>query len=215
MAGERWAESLEYAEELFAAESDVQGWIRAEMEARGLPMIQVSPIEGRLLGFFCAAIGARRILEVGTLGGYSALWLLSLVSESAQLVTLEIDPDHEALAAEAFSSAGVTGRVDQRLGAAIDLLQDLAEESAFDVVFLDADKVNYPRYLELCTPLLRSGGLLMADNVFWEGKVVDAAATDPDTVGMREFNRLLAADRRYDACMVPVRDGLAVARKRD
>lgn len=214
MAGERWAESVEYAERLFAPESDAQRWIRTEMEARDLPMIQVSPIEGRLLGFFCAAVGAQRILEVGTLGGYSALWLLSLVSKSAQLVTLEINPDHAALAAEAFRMAGVSEQVEQRLGAAGDILQDLAEEPAFDAIFLDADKANYPRYLEQCTPLLRPGGLLIADNTFWEGKVVDLSATDPDTVGMREFNRLLATDILYDACMIPVRDGLAVARKR-
>jgi O-methyltransferase len=184
------------------------------MQALDLPMIQVSPIEGRLLGFLCAAVGAQRILEVGTLGGYSALWLLSLVSKSARLVTLEINPDHAALAAKAFRMAGVSEQVDQRLGPATDLLPSLAEEPTFDAVFLDADKVNYPRYLSQVTPLIRSGGLLIADNVFWEGKVVDPSATDPDTVGIREFNRLLAADVRYDTCMVPVRDGLAVARKR-
>ncbi|MEN8145246.1 MAG: O-methyltransferase, partial [Gemmatimonadota bacterium] len=215
MAGERWAESLTYAEDLVAPESDVQRWIRHEMEARGFPMIQVSALEGRLLGFFCAAVGAERILEVGTLGGYSALWLLSLVPDSARLVTLEINPDHAALAAEAFFAARVSDRVDQRLGPAADLLQDLAAEPTFDAVFLDADKVSYPRYLELCTPLIRPGGLLIADNVFWDGKMVEPSENDDaSTAGVREFNRQLAVDVRYDTCIVPVRDGLAVARKR-
>lgn len=204
-----------YATRLNAPESDAMRWVRAEMEARGLPMIQVSPLEGRLLAVLAAAAGVRRLLEIGTLGGYSGLWLLSLLPDDARLVTLEKDPEHAAVAREAFRRAGVDDRVRIVEGDARRTLDDVGGGGAFDLVFVDADKEAYPRYRERAAELLRPGGLLLADNVFWKGRVADPGEDpDPATRAILAFNRELAEDPRFDAVLVPVRDGLAVARLR-
>lgn len=207
-----WQECVAYAEKLFAGEGQVHGWILRELEARGLPLIQVSPLEGRLLALLARAIDARRLLEIGTLGGYSALWLLSLLSPEARLTTVERDPACAALAREAFERAGEAGRVELLVGDARDEVPRLLGGPAFDLVFIDADKQSYPEYLEWSRSLLRPGGLVIGDNAFWDGLVVDPAAGDGDTAGVREFNRRLAEDPRFQGVIVPIRDGLAVAR---
>lgn len=203
-----------YAEALYARETETQGWIREELEARGLPRIQVSPLEGRLLAVLARSVGARRLLEVGTLGGTSALWLLSLLPEGARLVTLERNPEHARLAREAFRRAGEDGRTELREGDARDALAALREGPPFDLVFVDADKEGYPAYLEAATELLAPGGILLADNTFWEGRVTEEEGGDAATRALRAFNRTLADDPRFEAVIVPVRDGLTVARFR-
>lgn len=204
-----------YATELNAPESEAQSWVRAEMERRGLPMIQVSALEGRLLAVLAATVGARRVLEVGTLGGYSALWLLSLLPEDARLVTLEREPEHAEVAREAFRRAGVADRVRLIEGDARETVERLVDGPPFDLIFVDADKRGYPRYRERAADLLRPGGLLLGDNAFWEGKVADPG-DDPDdaTRAIMAFNRELADDPRFDAVTIPIRDGLAIARFR-
>ncbi len=211
---EAWNACLAYAEGLVAHETEAHRWIGAELEARGLPRIQVSPLEGKLLALLAALGGARRLLEVGTLGGYSGLWLVSLLPGDARLVTIEVDPDHAALAREAFRRAGEEERIRLLEGDARELLPGLVGDAdgPFDLVFLDADKRSYPEYLERSTELLRPGGLLLGDNAFWDGRVVDDPDPDEDTRGIREFNRRLAEDPRFQATIVPVRDGLAVGR---
>lgn len=202
-----------YATELYARESEAQRWIGEELEARDLPRIQVSPLEGRLLALLARSVDATRLLEVGTLGGYSALWLLSLLPGHARLVTLERDPDHAGLAREAFRRAGEEERVEVREGDAREVLGDLPGDPPFDVVFIDADKESYPTYLERSAALMRPGGLLLADNTFWEGRVAEGSEEDdPATRGIRAFNRTLADSPRFEAVVVPVRDGLTVAR---
>lgn len=204
---------LAYATDLYARESETQRWIGEELEARDLPLIQISALEGRILALLARSIDATRLLEVGALGGYSALWLLSLLPGHARLVTLERDPDHADLAREAFRRAGEADRAELREGDARDLLGGLTGEPPFDLVFIDADKENYPAYLEEAAPLMRPGGLLLADNTFWEGRVAgDVEEADPSTRGIREFNRILADDPRFEGVIVPVRDGLTVAR---
>ena len=207
---------LEYARELFARESEVHEWIRAQIEARGFPPIHVSPLEGRILAVLAGLVGASRLLEIGTLGGYSALWLVSLLSEDARLISIENDPHHAELAREAIRRAGEEERIELRVGDARELLEneilpDPASRGAFDLVFIDADKEGYPYYLEAAADLLRPGGLLLGDNAFWEGKVVDDSARDPETEAIREFNRRLSEDRRFRGVILPVRDGLAAA----
>lgn len=204
-----------YATRLNAPECEAQAWVRAEMERRDLPMIQVSALEGRLLAVLAAAVEARRVLEIGTLGGYSGLWLLSLLPGDARLVTLEREPEHAEVAREAFRRAGVSDRVRLILGDARDTLEGLVGGPPFDIVFVDADKVGYPHYRRLAADLLRPGGLLLGDNAFWEGRVGDPG-DDPDeaTRAILAFNRELADDPRFDAVTVPIRDGLAIARYR-
>jgi predicted O-methyltransferase YrrM len=213
---------LEYARELFARESEVHEWIRAQIEARGFPPIHVSPLEGRILALLAGLVGASRplgasrLLEIGTLGGYSALWLVSLLSEDARLISIENDPHHAELAREAIRRAGEEERIELRVGDAREILgheilPDPASRGAFDLVFIDADKEGYPYYLEAAADLLRPGGLLLGDNAFWEGKVVDDSARDPETEAIREFNRRLSEDRRFRGVILPVRDGLAAA----
>lgn len=207
---------LEYARELFARESEVHEWICAQIEARGFPPIHVSPLEGRILAVLAGLVGASRLLEIGTLGGYSALWLVSLLSEDARLISIENDPHHAELAREVIRRAGEEERIELRVGDAREILEheilpDPASRGAFDLVFIDADKEGYPYYLEAAADLLRPGGLLLGDNAFWEGKVVDDSACDPATEAIREFNRRLAEDRRFRGVILPVRDGLAAA----
>ena len=161
-------------------------------------------------------LGATRLLEIGTLGGYSALWLVSLLSEDARLISMENDPHHAELALEAFGRAGEEERIELRVGDAREILEheilpDPARRGAFDLVFIDADKEGYPYYLEAAADLLRPGGLLLGDNAFWEGKVVDDSARDPATEAIREFNRRLSEDRRFRGVILPVRDGLVAA----
>ncbi len=210
---------LAYSEELFAPETEVQRWIRQQIVERGFPAIHVSPLEGRILALLARLIGAERLLEVGTLGGYSALWLMALLGEGARLITLESDPGHAALAREAFRRAGEEKRIELREGDARRMIRDglLADpdgRGSFDLVFIDADKEGYPYYLEAACELLKPGGLLLADNAYWEGKVVDASACDAATEAIRLFNRRLADDQRFEAVLLPVRDGLAAARFR-
>ena len=182
----------------------------------------MSPLEGRILALLAGLVGASRplgasrLLEIGTLGGYSALWLVSLLSEDARLISIENDPHHAELAREAIRRAGEEERIELRVGDAREILgheilPDPASRGAFDLVFIDADKEGYPYYLEAAADLLRPGGLLLGDNAFWEGKVVDDSARDPETEAIREFNRRLSEDRRFRGVILPVRDGLAAA----
>jgi len=207
---------LEYSEELFAPETETHRWIRAQMEERGLPAIHVSPLEGRILSVLARLAGAERLLELGTLGGYSALWLVSLLPAEARLITVEAEPGHAALAREAFERDGER-RIEILEGDARHVIEerilgDRGEAGSFDLIFIDADKGNYPYYLDAACKLLKSGGLLLGDNAYWEGKVVDASARDVETEAIRLFNRRLAEDPRFDGVLLPVRDGLAVAR---
>ncbi|HKK26675.1 MAG TPA: O-methyltransferase [Gemmatimonadota bacterium] len=212
----------EYIEGLYAPETEAMRWIRKELEARDLPLIQVSALQGRLMALLASIAGARRMLEIGTLGGYSGLWLLSLLPEDARLVTLEVEPAHAELAREAFARAGEERRAEVRLGDARETLRDLSGRVSFDLVFIDADKGAYPFYLEQASRLLGTGGLLLADNTLRRGKVAGApdeaasgAGEEPDaeTRALRRFNRELAEDPGFEAILVPIRDGLTVARR--
>jgi predicted O-methyltransferase YrrM len=187
-------------------------------EAAGLPSIQVSPLQGKLLHLLARAAGARRILEVGTLGGYSALWLARALPPGGKLVTLELEAKHAEVARENLARGGVGDRVEIRLGPAIASLDRLAEERAppFDLVFVDADKREYPEYLERTIPLCRPGALWIADNVVRRGDVADGASVDPYVQGVRRMTEALGRDGRLSATVVQTvgtkgYDGLALA----
>ncbi len=200
-----------YVADVFALEDDVLVDLRREMVDAGLPQIHIDASEGRLLQVLLTAVGAKTVIELGTLGGYSAIWMARALPANGRLITLELEPDRAELARRYFKRAGLDDRVEVRVGEALDLLGELAGDGPYDAVFIDADKENYPAYLEWCASHVRSGGLIIGDNAFKSGSVLDSGTSDPGVRGIREFNRRLAADPRFTSIVVPMRDGVAIA----
>jgi predicted O-methyltransferase YrrM len=174
--------------------------------AAGLRSIQVPPELGRLLGILVQATGTRRVLEIGTLGGYSAIHLARALPPDGRLISLEIDERHAQVARENLSGAGLADRAEVRVGAALDLLPALSAEAPFDLAFIDANKESYPSYLEWCMRLVRPGGMIVADNVLSHG-VMHPAADDAGGRGIAAMNEAAARDPRLSAIIVPARDG--------
>jgi predicted O-methyltransferase YrrM len=202
---------LAYAEQLFAPEDAALQEIRALQAREGLPDIAISPDEGKILAVLLVAIGARQVLEIGTLGGYSGAWMARALPDGGLLTTIEADPQHAALARRAFERAGVEDRVRLIEGNALDVLPTL--QPGYDAVFVDADKEPLEQYYRHAMRLVRRGGLLLCDNAFFNGRVTDPRDTAADVQGVRAFNRLAAGDPRLVAAVVPVRDGLVVGVK--
>lgn len=200
-----------YVRGLFATEDELLQELRYEISRRGLPEIHISAEQGRFLQVLIAAIRGRRILEVGTLGGYSALWMARALPPDGRLLTLEIDSGRAEMAREFAARAGLDRVIEVRVGEASEAMGSLDAADPFDLVFIDADKERYPLYLEEAVRLLRPGGLIVADNAFWSGKVVDEDADDAGTRAIREFNRRLAGHPELTGTIVPMRDGLALA----
>jgi predicted O-methyltransferase YrrM len=200
----------EYVSRLFAAEDDILVSLREEADRTGLPPIAVSPDTGRLLQVLLASVGARRVLEVGTLGGYSAIWMARVLPPNGSLLSIEVDPAHAAFAGRHVRRAGLDHLVEIRVGRALDVLPSLDGER-FDAIFLDADKEPLPTYFEWGLRLVRRGGLIIADNALWGGKVLDGRVTDEATRGVRELNRRMATDPRVLGILVPTHDGVAIA----
>ena len=199
----------DYISSLFAREDELLISLRDDADRSGLPPISISPDEGRLLQVLLRAIRAERVLEVGTLGGYSAIWMARALPENGELLSIELDPDHAAFAARYIGRAGLDSRVRVRVGRALEVLPSLDGEM-FDAVFLDADKEPLPTYLDWALRLVRPGGLIMADNALWGGKVIDPAVDDEQTRAVREFNRRFATEPRITGIVVPTHDGVAV-----
>ena len=199
----------DYLAALFAPEDATLLALREEADRSGLPPIAISPDEGRLLQVLLRAVGARRVLEVGTLGGYSAIWMARALPPGGTLLTLEIEPTHAEFARRHLARAGVADRVEVRVGRALDILPALDGER-FDAVFLDADKEPLPTYFEWSLRLLRPGGVLIADNALWGGRVLDDRVDDEATRAVREFNRRLATDPRVTGIVVPTHDGVGI-----
>jgi predicted O-methyltransferase YrrM/quinol monooxygenase YgiN len=200
----RWARVDDYLEDLFTPPDAALQATLDSTAAAGLPQIQVSATQGKLLHVLARAMGARRILEIGTLAGYSAIWLARALPADGRLITIELDPKHAEVARANLARAGVADRVDIRVGRAIDVLPRLAAERAdpFDLTFIDADKVGYTDYLDWAIRLSRPGSLIIADNVIRDGAIADATTGDEMVDGIRRFNAALAADRRVSATAV-------------
>ena len=162
--------------------------------AAGLPEIAVSPNQGKLLHLLARMLRARAILEIGTLGGYSTIWLARGLEKGGRVISLELDPKHAIVAQENVARARLTHMVDVHVGAALDLLPKL--EGPFDMIFIDADKPNIPAYFEWAVKLARPGALIVVDNVIREGAVADGTSTDPSVLGVRRLNEMIAADSR-------------------
>jgi predicted O-methyltransferase YrrM len=170
----------------------------------GLPSIDVAPNQGKLLYLLALMKGAKRILEVGTLGGYSTIWLARALPADGRLVTLELEPKHAEVARGNLERAREAEKVEIRVGAALDLLIALHEEGAepFDLIFIDADKKRIPAYLEWSMKLAREGTLIVVDNVVREGELVNAASEDPDVQGVRAMFEMMAAEPRLSATAI-------------
>lgn len=216
-----WANVDNYlAEHLLGDDPDLEAALAANAEA-GLPAIDVSPLQGRLLTLLARLCGARRVLEVGTLGGYSSICLARALPADGRLITLELDPHHAGVARANLDRAGLGDRVEVRVGAALDTLAQLRAEGtdAFDMVFIDADKINNAEYVRRALGLSHPGTLIMVDNVVRNGRVLDVASDDPGVVGTRRLFELIADEPRLDATAIQTVgskawDGFVLARVR-
>jgi predicted O-methyltransferase YrrM len=208
----------DYIENLFAPQDEALEAAVRESQRAGLPEIHVSPNEGKLLQLLAEMVGARRVLEIGTLGGYSAINLARGMAEDGLLISLEIDEHHAEVARESVERADLDERVEIRVGDARKLLAELAknDEGPFDLTFIDADKEGYPEYLEWALKLSRPGSLILGDNTIWGGTIINPQ--DNPTRAIYEFNERLAKDPRLSAIVLPLLrervDGLAIARVR-
>jgi predicted O-methyltransferase YrrM len=201
---DRWESVDAYLGEAVVHEPPALAAMRAAREEAGLPAIEVAPNQGKLLGMIARMIGARRVLEFGTLAGYSTSWFASAVGPGGNVTTFEIDPEHARVAADNLAAAGLADRVDIVIGPALDSVRRLAESDPepYDLVFIDADKQNNAAYLQESLPLLRSGGVLIGDNVVRGGLIVDPSASDAAVAGTRDFLAAVGAAERLDATAV-------------
>lgn len=233
MSQSKWTAVDDYFCELLQAPDKTLDATLAANSAAGLPAIDVSANQGQLLSMLARMSGARRILEVGTLGGYSTIWLARALSDAGHVVTLELSAKHAEVARKNLENAGVGDRVDVLVGPALETLDALANEAKeasasghaagggavappFDFVFIDADKSNYPGYLQAVLRLSRPGTVIVADNVVRDGEVVNAKSDDPNVIGVRAFSELLAKEPRLIATAVQTvgskgYDGFAIA----
>lgn len=214
---DQWTAVDSYIADLFLPPDAVLEAALDSSKAAGLPAISVSPAQGKLLYLLARVKGARKILELGTLGGYSTIWLARALPTDGRLISLEIDPKHAEVASANLASAGLSSSVEIRLGPALDSLQKLVAEGRgpFDLIFIDADKPGYAEYLKWCLKLSRSGTLIIADNVVRKGEVADPESKDENVQGIRKFNEALAAEKRVTTTVIQTvgckgYDGLAL-----
>lgn len=208
---------LEFVTSLIGREDAVMKAIRAETTSHGIPAINVGPDEGRILHFLVTVIGARKVVEVGTLAGYSAAWMARALPAGGRLDTIEYDPKHAAVARANLERAGVADKATVHVGAGLDVLPTLEKHAPYDLCFIDADKPGYPDYARWAARNVRSGGLVVCDNAYLFGKLhrEDLPPTDedaPKAPRMRECLRLLVDEGLFSSCaMLPTGEGMAVA----
>lgn len=200
-----------YVSQLFAGEDDVLRYVRQQTEAHGLPMINLEPNEARLLQMLVRLHGAERVVEVGTLAGYSAIWIARALPERGSLITIEHSSKHARLARANIEQAGLAHKITVLQGDGKQVLQKLAGDAPYDLVFIDADKASYPAYLNWAADNLRVGGALVADNVFWSGQILNPQSEDDH--GLVRFNRALAEHPRFESTIIEVGDGIALGVK--
>jgi predicted O-methyltransferase YrrM len=217
MSRKTWSDVDAYVGEKLLPHDEVLEAVLRANAAAGLPSIDVSPPQGKLLNLLVRMSGARRVLEIGTLGGYSTIWMARALPADGKLVTLEREPRHAAVAKANFERAGVSAIVDIRVGRALDSLPELASEQVrpFDFIFIDADKPGNPQYLEWALRLARSGSVIVLDNVIREGAVIEADSSDANVEGARRGFDFLT-DPRLDATALQTvgskgYDGFAIA----
>ncbi len=215
MSRETWTAFDAYIEDKLVAADPVLEAALAASEAAGLPAIAVSPAYGKLLHILALSIGARRIVEVGTLGGYSTIWMARALPDGGRLTTLEIDPHNAEVARKNIARAGLTAKVDIVIGSALTSLQSL--EGPFDLAFIDANKNQNPEYFAAALDRVRPGGLIIVDNVVRDGRVLNAASDDADIQGVRRLFDQMGAEPRVTVTAIQTvgvkgYDGMAIAR---
>ncbi|KOY01583.1 O-methyltransferase [Pseudomonas nunensis] len=189
---------------------------RLRDETQTLPMArwQVAPEQGQFLALLVKLTGAKRLLEIGTFTGYSAMCMAAALPEDGSLICCDIPGDYNAIARRYWEEAGLDERIDLRLAPALETLAQLEQPGVFDLIFIDADKANYPSYLEHALRLLRVGGLVIFDNTLWSGRVLESDPVSVDTRAIQKLNRALKDDGRVDLSLLPIGDGLTLCRKR-
>jgi predicted O-methyltransferase YrrM len=217
-AQERWTAVDNYFSDLFTTPDPALEAALQDAAAAGMPMIQVAPNQGKLLHVLALACGARTILEIGTLAGYSAIWLARALPADGKLITLESNSKHAEVARANLARARVSEKVEVRLGPAVETLAQLVADQSepFDLVFIDADNVSAAAYFDWALKLTRRGSLIVTDNVVRDGAVVDATSADPMVQGARRFNAAVAAEPRVSATVLQTvgrkgYDGMAIA----
>lgn len=194
-------------------------WARLREETAQLPMarMQIAPEQGQFMALLTRLLGVRRALEVGVFTGYSSLCVADAMAADGRLIACDTSEEWTAVARRYWAEAGVADRIDLRLAPALQTMDELlqqGEAGRFDLVFIDADKTNYDGYYERALQLLRSGGVVVLDNVLWSGQVADEAVQDDDTMALRRLNEKIHTDERIDLSMLPMADGITLARKR-
>ena len=208
----------DYIAGLFSPADEALSAALADSQSNGLPSINVSANEGKLLYMLAKISGAKKILEIGTLGGYSTIWLARALSDGGSLLTLEYSPKHAEVARANIERAGLAHAVEVRVGAGLDLLPQIAAngEGPFDLFFIDADKENYPGYLEWAIKLSRPGSVILSDNLIRNGAVLEPAPDDSSAIAIAAFNRTLATHPRLETIILPITrestDGLGITR---
>ncbi len=198
-------------------ESEVLIRLREETAKEPLANMQIAPEQGQFMALLVELLDVRRAIEIGTFTGYSALRIAMSMPEDGYLICCDNSRAWSAVARRYFAEAGLADRIDLRVAAALDTLNDLLKQGqagTFDFAFIDADKENYENYYERCLKLMRPGGLIAVDNTLWGGSVADPDNQEPDTLAIRRFNEKLYKDDRISLSLVPIGDGLTLARKR-
>lgn len=206
-----------YLLEVSLRESQVLRELREHTLRMPEARMQIAPEQGQFMALLARLLGARRALEIGVFTGYSALCVASVLPPDGRLIACDISPEFTRVAQEYWARAGVAERIDLCLAPAAETLAALlaaGDAGTFDMAFIDADKTGYAGYYEQCLALLRPGGLILVDNVLWNGRVLDAASSDADTRAIQAFNRQVQGDARVDLSLVPIGDGLTLLRKR-
>ena len=209
-------ELYEYLLDVSLREPAILRELREETGALEKAQMQISPDQGQLMAMLVQLIGARRTLDVGTFTGYSALVVALALPRDGRVVACDVSEEWTSIGRRYWMKAGVADKIDLRLAPAIETLDGLLRGGldSFDFAFIDADKANYDAYYERCLQLVRPGGLIAVDNVLWHGKVIDPTVTDADTEAIRRLNAKLKSDERVSLSLVPIGDGLTLARRR-
>lgn len=210
-------ELYKYLCDISLRENEVQKKLRKETSKLEFAQMQISPEQGQFFTFLVKLLGAKRIIEVGVFTGYSSLCMALGLDDIGELIACDISEEYTDIAKKYWKEAGVSDKIKLFLAPATETLQmliDQREINTFDLAFIDADKINYKNYYELCLKLVKKNGLILVDNVLWGGSVIDNFNQDADTIAIRNFNNFLKSDKRVDICMIPVGDGVMFIRKK-